>query len=225
MEFEGMPSCWTDYYVQGFKYVNEVMGRPAGESQINAAADILKSYNPRINYREEELTPEFIFQRCTETWDCRLDAGRCAKLFYSGLELKGRIYQDTLPALIQLKKAGYRTAALTDLPTAMPDEFFKKSVWEIFPYLDIYVSSQSCGRRKPDPKGIFDIAEYFSVPVTEICFVGDEDKDKETARRAGCRFIRIRRGEWGKDSGTGQTGAEVSTLQELLCLLEPVSQS
>ena len=76
MEFEGMPSCWTDYYVQGFKYVNEVMGRPAGESQINAAADILKSYNPRINYREEELTPEFIFQRCTETWDCRLDAGK-----------------------------------------------------------------------------------------------------------------------------------------------------
>ena len=33
MEFEGMPSCWTDYYVQGFKYVNEVMGR-SGQSPV-----------------------------------------------------------------------------------------------------------------------------------------------------------------------------------------------
>lgn len=215
MEYEGMPSCWADFYVQGFRYAAEAMGLSVGEGQIRQAADALKEYNPRINYREEELTPEFIFQQCTKMWHSELVPGRCAELFYSGLKLKGKIYEDTIPTLIQLKKAGYRTAALTDLPTAMPDACFKTSVQGILPYLDHYVSSQTCGRRKPDPEGIADIAGRFSVPVSEICFVGDEDKDKETARRAGCFFIKIRRSE----TGPGGQENEISTLAELLSIL------
>ncbi len=37
------------------------------------------------------------------------------------------------------------------------------------------------------------IAEYFNVPITELVFVGDEDKDRETAIHADCQFIQINR--------------------------------
>lgn len=36
--------------------------------------------------------------------------------------------------------------------------------------------------------GIEYIAEQFGIDVSEVLFIGDEKKDEETARNAGCRF-------------------------------------
>ena len=193
MEYRGMPLNWAEYYPEGFRAVNSAFSCGVTEEDIARSVEILKSFNPRIQYREEEYSPEFIFSKALAHWAAALSMPDCAGVFYAGLQLHAEIFPDTVPTLKALKRAGYRTAALTDLPTAMPDAFFQKDIAGLLGQLDLYVSSQSCGMRKPNPKGLRQIAEHFCVPVTELLFVGDEEKDEQTARNAGCAFLRMQR--------------------------------
>lgn len=195
MEYTGMPASWTDYYEQGFAAIDRYYDCNASASDIKRSVEILTSFNPRVCYREEEYAPEVIFAKALEHWQKELPSGQCAYKFYEGLNLKAVIYPDVIPALTALKGKGYRIAALTDLPTAMPEELFQKDIALLLPYLDFYVSSLSCGFRKPNGRGLQLIAERYHVPVTELTFIGDEEKDRETAHRAGCRFLRMDRKE------------------------------
>lgn len=207
MEYRGMPLNWAEYYPEGFRAVSRAFACGASESDIARSVEILRSFNPRIQYREEEYPPEFIFSKALAHWDVPLSMPDCAEVFYGGLRLHAEIFPDTVAALQALKRAGHRVAALTDLPTAMPDAFFQRDIAGLLEQFDLYVSSQSCGMRKPNPKGLEVIAAHFGVPVTELLFVGDEEKDEQTTRNAGCAFVRI-------DRGTGKKG--IANLEALL---------
>lgn len=86
------------------------------------------------------------------------------------------------------RSRGYKIACLTDLPNGMPDYVFKKPIQALINELDLYVSSQSCGYRKPNKFGLEFIAEHFDVNAKDLLFIGDEDKDKQAAMNAGCEF-------------------------------------
>ena len=97
--------------------------------------------------------------------------------------------------------AAFKAAAvLTDLPSGMPDALFRADIVPLLPYIDLYVSSGTCGFRKPNPAGLRQIAAHFSAAMEALVFIGDEDKDAATASRAGCGFLRIDR------SGRGSAG-------------------
>lgn len=132
--------------------------------------------------------------------------------FWDGLELKAEIYSDTIEVLSILKEKGYYLVALTDLPNAMPDEIFKSGISEMLKYLDYYVSSSVAGYRKPHNKGLQMISDKVGIPITELLFVGDEEKDRKTALNAKCKFIHIHRNE-------NMTGG-ISDLYELLEVIE-----
>ena len=93
--------------------------------------------------------------------------------------------------LHKCKSYGCKIACLTDLPNGMPDSMFKKAIAEIIDLFDLYVSSQSCGVRKPNKEGLLLIARTFDVDVSELLFIGDEEKDYKTALNAGCNFVFI----------------------------------
>lgn len=193
MEYRGMPLNWSDYYEKGFCRIAEQFSVAVTAEQLDQSSAVMRAWNPRIHPREEESDPRLIFEQALAGWDCMIPVGEALEAFFDGLELRAEIYPDVLPALCELRAAGWIIAALTDLPTAMPDELFKRHIQELLPYFDCYVSSQSCGFRKPNPAGLYRIAEKYHVPVHELVFAGDEDKDELTARNAGCRFIRIKR--------------------------------
>lgn len=193
MEYVGMPHSWADYYEQGFANINDKFRLNKTAADIARSVELLKTFNPRVQYREEEYSPEYIFSRVLEHWRTDIDVTDCVYAFYEGLRLNAVIYPDTLPVLRELKTRKHRIAALTDLPTAMPDELFKKDIAELLEYIDLYVSSSSCGFRKPNCTGLRLIAEHFDVPITELIFVGDEEKDRKTSENACCKFIRIDR--------------------------------
>ena len=86
---------------------------------------------------------------------------------------------------------------LTDLPNAMPDELFQAAVSDLLPLVDYYLSSAISGVRKPNGRGLEMIARHFSVPMEELVFLGDEEKDRQTAENAGCRFVEVRRNGQG----------------------------
>lgn len=211
MQYAGMPCSWVDFYHQGFEAIIKKYGCNISAEAIRKSIEILKAFNPRVSYREVEYTPEYIFSKVLEHWHITEPICDLIDIFWSSLELKAEIYPDTVNALRKLKEKGYKIATLTDLPCAMPDKLFKEDILELLDYFDYYVSSAKAGFRTPNPQGLKMISEKFSVSISDLIFVGDEEKDMQTAKNAKCKFIPIDRSK--------VTDKSISNLYELLDIL------
>lgn len=214
MQYVGMPHSWADFYHKGFESIIQKYKCNISQEVVEKSLQMLKDFNPRINYREIEYSAEYIFTKILESWQMDIPIHNCIETFWSGLELKAEIYPETINVLQKLKEREYAIAALTDLPSAMPDEIFRRDISELLNRFDYYVSSSLAGYRKPNCKGIQMISDKFSVPITDLIFIGDEEKDRETAHKANCRFVRIQR------TKTSQDDESIEDLRELLEILK-----
>lgn len=212
MQYAGMPHSWVDFYYEGFEAIIHKFKQHISQEVIEKSLQMLKEFNPRMNHREIEYSAEYIFTKVLEPWHMDIPVQSCLETFWSGLQLKAEIYPETIDVLQKLKKKGYVIATLTDLPSAMPDEIFRRDISKLLNYFDYYVSSYVAGYRKPNCKGLQMISERFATPITELIFIGDEEKDRKTAIRANCRFIWIQRTEKNEES--------IDNLYELLEMLE-----
>lgn len=216
MEYRNMPNVWIDYYKTGFEFVRQKLGLNISDSDIEKSVEVLKSYNPRVKYREEDIPPEVIFGDVCAHWKCPFDLNKVVDVFYRSMGLTPYIYLETVPVLEKLKAHGYIIATLTDVATGMPDELHKSYFPELLPYFDMYVSSLSCGYRKPNSKGLRDISERFGLSPDEIIFIGDEEKDIVVAKRFGCKSVFIDRKGRGKQFGQDFTVTDLNEFLEVL---------
>ena len=212
MQYAGMPHSWEDFYFKGFEEIIRKFRYPVSQEIVEKSFQMLKEFNPRINYREVEYSAEYIFTKILEHWHMDIPVQNCIETFWSGLRLNAVIYPETINVLQKLKEKGYTIAALTDLPSAMPDDMFRRDISGLLGYFDYYVSSAVAGYRKPDCKGLQMISERFSFPITKLIFIGDEEKDRKTAMNANCKFIWIQRTEKNEES--------IGNLYELLRVLK-----
>lgn len=188
---KGMPFNWSDFYVGGFSLINQRFNLGLSKTQIDQAVEILKSHNPRICGRQNEILAADLFRMATKNWNVELDIPKAIEVFFENMKLTPVIYNYSIPLLQKLKSEGNIVCCLTDLPSGMPDSIFKPSITELLPYFDLYVSSEVCGFRKPNKAGLEFIANHFNVPVTDLIFIGDEQKDIDCAKNAGCEFVHI----------------------------------
>ena len=205
MQYEGMSYSWVEFYQQGIDAIIQKYNCNVSMEDIQKSVQILKDFNPRVSGREVEYSAEHIFSNALEHWNIDTLIKNCIETFWQGLKLSAKIYPDTIEVLKELKEKGYIIATLTDLPNAMPDEIFKKDISELLSYFDYYVSSCVAGYRKPN------CSDKYGVPVTELVFVGDEEKDRKTACNANCKFVHIQR--------TTKSEGSISSLYELLQLM------
>ena len=217
MEYKGMPYSWIEYYESAFNMVNTDFNLNLSKEDIQKSCEVLKSKNARVIYREIEYIPNEIFAEVTAHWQNKTDINAVINSFYKGLELVPVIYDDTVDCLNRLKKENVKIAALTDLPTAMPDEIFKKDITNLLKYLDLYVSSLTCGFRKPNKKGLVYIAKHFNVDIENLVFIGDEEKDIKTAKNAGCVSVLINRlGDDKSDFGQDYCVTSLNGIHEII---------
>lgn len=212
MEYKNMPNVWSEFYKDAFINVRQALNLDLSDDDIDLSINKLKFYNPRVNYREIDYTPEVIFNDATVHWKCKFSVNDVIVTFFSSLNLTSYIYPEAIEFLKKLRAKNIRIAVLTDVATGMPDELHKSYFKELLPYFDMYVSSLSCGYRKPNPKGLNDIAEEFSVTPDNMIFVGDEEKDIQTAKRFGCASVLINRYNLNADFGQDFT---ITILDEL----------
>ncbi len=219
MEYKDMPLSWLDFYKNAFRYVDNRLKLGLSEKDIKKSFEVFKQFNPRLHYREIDYSPEVIFTKATEHWNTDKDYALedVISLFYKSMGLKGYIYPETVPFLDKLKNEGYTITALTDVAIGMPDELHKSFFPELIEYFDMYVSSLSCGYRKPSPEGIKRIAEYFNVAYDEMIIIGDEEKDIKTAIRSGIKSVYIDRKFDKADYGQDFT---INILNELFDILK-----
>lgn len=217
MEYRNMPNVWIDYYKTGFEFVRDKLSLDISDGDIDKSVEVLKSYNPRVKYREEDIPPEIIFGDVCSHWKCTFNLEDVVDVFYRSMGLTAYIYPETVPVLEKLKASGYVIATLTDVATGMPDELHKSYFPELMPYFDMYVSSLSCGYRKPNPKGLEDISERLGISAEEMIFIGDEEKDILVAKRFGCKSALIDRKGRGERFGQDFT---ITDLNRLFSIIE-----
>ena len=91
---------------------------------------------------------------------------------------------ETLPLLQQ----NYRLAVLTNKSVAFSRKILRNL--EIDSYFKEILGGDSLSTKKPDPAGIFHLADMWGMnPTTEMIMVGDHATDIEVGRRAGCRTV------------------------------------
>lgn len=216
MEYKNMPLSRLDFYKDGFRYVCNKLSLNIIENDIDKSFEVLKSYNPRINPLEVDVTPKVIFSEATSHWQGEFILSDVINKFYESMNLTAYIYPETLDFLDKLKAMSYKIAALTDVAIGMPDELHKSYFPELLTCFDMYVSSISCGYRKPNPKGLSDIAEHFNVTASEMIMIGDEEKDIKTAKRFGCKSVLIDRRDRNADFGQDYTVTDLKGIWEVL---------
>ena len=104
MEFKGMPPLWIDYYRIGIEGINKKFCLRLSDDELEKSVEILKSYNPRVNYRETEITPTEIFTNATEHWNTNLDIDSIIECFFDGMNLDTVIYDYAFELIEHYKK-------------------------------------------------------------------------------------------------------------------------
>lgn len=216
MEYRGMPYVWIDFYPTALRHVREKLALPLSDDALARSAEILREFNPRVRYREIDYTPAHIFSAATAHWDCAFSLTDVIRIFFETLHLTPRIYPDTLPALEALHTRGVKLCALTDVPTGMPDALHRSYIPKLLPFFDLYVSSESCGFRKPNRHGLDTIAAHFGVSAETLLLAGDEEKDVRAAQNAGCTAVLVDRARTRRDFGQTRTFSDMRALADFL---------
>ena len=217
MEYVGMPPSWISYYEECFNTVNNNFSLNLSQIDIEKSIEILREYNPRYKPREIEYSPEFLFTEATNHWKTNILLHDIISTFFSGMKLTTKIYDDTIPTINLLKSMDYQIAALTNLPSSMPDKIFKADIPDILTILDLYVSSEVCGYRKPNKAGLEYIANHYKVSVNDLLFVGDEKLDIDTAKNVGCKSVLICRNGKVENFGQDVTICNLNDIFDFIC--------
>ncbi len=101
-------------------------------------------------------------------------------------------YPKMLELFEHLSHRGVATGIFSDYPAQE-----KLAALGLSPCCIVSATDRNVGRLKPDPKGLFVVAERLGVAVEHCLFVGDRDeRDGECARRAGMPYIILKNGTY-----------------------------
>ena len=118
------------------------------------------------------------------------------KRFMGPIFARGKCYEDTLPALKEIRSRGFRTAIVSNTSWGSPAVLWRNEIKRLGldSYMDSVVLDRDIGWRKPS-KPIFEFAmKTLGVLPSNCLFVGDEPKwDLRGPRAVGIEAVLIDR--------------------------------
>ncbi len=132
---------------------------------------------------------------------------------------RSRVFDDVEPTLDALRRAGVRTAVVTN-----KEERFAFAVLDahrLRDYLDLVICGDTLAARKPNPLPAVHCMQRFGVPPERTLLVGDSAIDVATARAAGIRAWVVPYG-YNRGSAIAEAGADrvIESLAEVARSLE-----
>jgi putative hydrolase of the HAD superfamily len=162
----------------------------------SALAAALAENQEAPDYRFTPMTDRFerIFQ-VTLTNDSSLAATTCER-FLGPIFAVGRVYDDALPTLAQLRESGVLTAIVSNAPWGSPPELWRQELRRLglSDAVDAVVMCGDVGWRKPAPEIFRHAVNELGCEPADCMFVGDDLRwDIEGSRAAGMRPMLIDR--------------------------------
>lgn len=218
ISYDKFPLSWESLYADALQKVLEIIDNNHLDVRINSGIEILKKYNTRIHPREAEVDSDIIFSELFQSWGIPYeDNSSIAKKVFFGYFKAGALpYADTLKVLPVLKEKGIPMGILTDVAYGMDKEFVLEDLKAMHKYFDVILTSTEVGYRKPSPMGFRSLTDQLGVLLSDMIYVGDEEKDIIGSNRLGIYSIYIDRKGTGNDYGQNMT---ITSLEELLDII------
>lgn len=212
-----IPLNWSALYRPAFGHVAEVLGLALSDGEYEHLGKVLAKYNTRINPRETEVSSDVIFREMIAGTSLPPERTEDIKReFYSFFRADAHVYPEAEQVLAALKSRGIPTATLSDVAYGMDNIYALDDIRPLLRYIDLPWTSNDTGFRKPSGKGLLKIAAEWKLPVSDVAFVGDEQKDMDCARNAGAAGILVNRTGEAKEYGQA---LEIKDLSGILNLL------
>lgn len=131
---------------------------------------------------------------------------------------RARIYPGVLEGLQALRRAGLKTACITNKAAAFTVPLLEAT--GLAPLIDLTVSGDTLAEKKPHPLPFLYVCERFGVAPAEALVIGDSRNDVVGARAAGCPVFCVPYGySEGEDVRDLGADAIVGTLEEAAGLI------
>lgn len=208
------PLNWSKLYRPAFESIAERCGYRFSEEQYRHVGDVLTKYNTRINPREYEVSSAQIFTEIIEGIGLPAeDIEQVKNLFYSYFRQDVCLYPEVEETLSRLAGRGLVLGTLSDVAYGMDNVYALEDITAIIKYIDYPYTSNDVGFRKPGIKGLEMLAEKMQIDISEMIFVGDEEKDVICANSAGAYSVLVNRDNVAKNYGQKR---EIHSLAELV---------
>lgn len=222
LTYAGTPLNWAELYPAALAQVADAIGgsfvfMPA---HIEEACLRLRAANTRLHPRSAEIRAERLFAGILQAWGCAAgpaDIGAAVAAFFGFFQQRMVAYPESAAVLAALRADRRRIGVLTDVPYGMPRAFVQRDLdgAGLAGLVDVLLSSEETGWRKPAAAGFLLLAERLGVPPSELWYVGNEEKDIRGATGAGLTAVLIDRDHRRPDWGQHHT---IADLRELLAL-------
>ena len=199
--------------VQGYLSQNGLLHVSEDNLWCRVREEDHSSSDYRVRPLEERLAR--IFELDNLPNDSRVAVAMC-RCFMKPIFARGYCYEDSLPALRELKEKGYRTAIISNTSWGSPAYLWREELNRLglSAYMDTVVFCRDVGWRKPARQIFLYALEKLSALPQDCVFVGDEPKwDVVGPRAVGITPILIDR------SGASQSSVEPKTIRTLNELL------
>ncbi len=211
------PLSWSSLYPSAIAATAQKCDIELTENMVSLATDVLTKYNTRINYRENEVSSDTIFNEILSLWNCpNKDIQSVKSAFYSFFQADTLPFPETIETLAELKRNGLQIGVLTDVAYGMDNAFSLKEFAILSEYIDIVLTSVDVGYRKPNKTGFMRLLDFFHVSADEMIYVGDEDKDIKGANNVGIVSVLINRNDEVKEYSQNYT---INSLNDIFSII------
>ncbi len=212
------PMNWSEHYRPAFEQIAEKYHYHFSEAHYQNARDVLIKYNTRITPRDHEVSSAQIFTEILRGMDIDLkDMERVKESFYTYFRQDCSLFPDVELTLKMLSEKGIKLATLSDVAYGMDNVYALADIESVIRYIDYPFTSNDTGYRKSCTEGLKILCEKMQINISDIVFVGDEEKDMACAQNAGAYGVLINREDALKNYGQAWT---IHTLTELLSLFD-----
>lgn len=211
------PLNWSASYEDAIKFMCRENNLKYTEERFNQAKAVLEKYNTRINPREKEVSSEVLFGEIFDKWnEDKSKIYESKKAFYLFFQREAYLYEDVKELLEFCKQNNIKCAVYTDVAYGMDDEFSLSDINEIKDHIDLKLTSENVGYRKPNPKGFEKMLNEFNCNSDEMFYVGDEEKDIKGAKSVNMLSILIDRNKSEKEFNQDY---KVTSLTEIINII------
>ena len=211
------PLNWSASYYDAIKYMCEENNLEFNENRFNLAKEVLEKYNTRVNPREKEVTSDIIFGEIFEKWnEPKSKIYESKKAFYTFFQRETNLYEDAKKLLEYCYENHILCAVYTDVAYGMDDEFSLKDIEEFKKYINLKLTSENVGYRKPNKKCFEIMLEKFNCKPQEIFYVGDEEKDIIGPKTVGMTSILINRENKEKNFNQDYTVTDLTEIIDII---------
>jgi len=208
------PLNWSALYRPAWEHISKECDYNLTENDYQHIIFVLSEYNTRINPREYEVSSTQIFTGILGGVDIPMDDMEKVKhLFYSFFRREVSVYPEVEDTLAALVEKGILLGTLSDVAYGMDNQYVLEDIATLKQFITYPYTSNDVGYRKPNVKGLQFLADKMKVDISEILFVGDEEKDIICANNAGAYSVLINREQCPKEYGQKK---EIKSLDELL---------